>query len=69
MGEKEGLDCKISKIAEEIKEIKEEAIWIRNKLLELFPVSYLYYAPAFRLMKGGDLTKTEFFKPEQLKSY
>lgn len=69
MSEKEELDSKISDIIEEVRKIKEETIWIRNKLLELFPVSYLYYTPAFKLVKGGDLTKTEFFNPEQLRHY
>ncbi|MFH1248941.1 MAG: hypothetical protein V1660_02210 [archaeon] len=67
MGKKEALDCKISKIIEDIREIKEETVKIRNRLQELFPIFYSYHAPLIRLIKGAEnLSPLEVFNLSQL---
>lgn len=65
MDKKEGLDCKISEIAEEIREIRGEVIWIRNKIIEIFPMSYTSYNPNF-IIKGCDPSHAGFFNPETI---
>lgn len=54
MQEKEVFEDKLTEIIREINEIKEETVWIRNKIIEAEQMPYNHYNQYSIQMKGGD---------------